>query len=136
MGFTNIRECMLTWIHWQGRCNNSPPAPPDINLRVDPTRSRISGVRSQPLLAGTALISNDFRVAIEMSYELDAWGKYRSGALASQNDLTKARNYREMVRIGVAADVANAYFRLRAADAELGTAFGRTLKNAGAGAVR
>ena len=55
-----------------------------------------------------------------MSYELDVWGKYRSGALASENDLTASRYYRETVRIGVAADVANAYFRLRAADAELG----------------
>lgn len=93
---------------------------PDINLRVDPYRSRITGVGSQPLPAGTPLISNDFRVAIEMSYELDVWGKYRAGALASENDLTASRYYRETVRIGVAADVANAYFRLRAADAELG----------------
>ena len=75
---------------------------------------------SQRLPLGTPLISNDFRVAIEMSYELDVWGKYRSGALASVNDLTASRYYRETVRIGVAADVANAYFRLRAADAELG----------------
>ncbi len=93
---------------------------PDINLAVAPTRSRISGVGSQPLPPGTPLISNDFRVAIEMSYELDVWGKYRSGALASENDLTAARYYRETVRVGVAAEVANAYFRLRAADAELG----------------
>ena len=93
---------------------------PDVNLRIDPARSRISGVGSQPQTVGTPLISNDFRVAIEMSYELDVWGKYRSGALASENDLTAARYYHETVRIGVAADVANAYFRLRAADAEMG----------------
>ncbi|MEO6564548.1 MAG: TolC family protein, partial [Casimicrobiaceae bacterium] len=93
---------------------------PDINLRVDPNRSRITGVGSQRLPAGTPLISNDFRVAIEMSYELDVWGKYRSGALAAENDLTASRYYRETVRIGVAAEVASAYFRLRAADAELG----------------
>ncbi len=93
---------------------------PDINLDVAPSRTRISGVGSQRLPAGTPLISNDFRVAIEMSYELDVWGKYRSGALAAENDLTAARYYRETVRVGVAAEVANAYFRLRAADAELG----------------
>ncbi len=93
---------------------------PDINLNVAPSRRRISGVGSQPLPSSTPLISNDFRVAIEMSYELDVWGKYRSGALAAENDLTAARYYRETVRVGVAAEVANAYFRLRAADAELG----------------
>ena len=54
-----------------------------------------------------------------MSYELDVWGKYRSGLLASTNDLTAARYYREAVRITVAGDVATAYFRLRSADAEL-----------------
>ena len=46
------------------------------------------------------------------------WGKYRSGLLAASNDLAASRYYRETVRISVAADVAAAYFRLRAADAE------------------
>ncbi len=92
---------------------------PDVNLRVDSARTRISGVGSQILPAGTPLTTNDFRVAIEMAYELDVWGKYRSGALAASNDLVAARYYRETVRIGVAADVARAYFRLRAADAAL-----------------
>ena len=54
-----------------------------------------------------------------MSYELDIWGKYRSGALAAANDLVAAQYFRETVRITVAADVASAYFRLRAADALL-----------------
>ena len=92
---------------------------PSIDARFDPYRSRISGVGSQPLPAGTPLISNDFRVALEMSYELDVWGKYRAGALAAQNDLVAAQYYREAVRISVAAETANAYFRLRAADAEM-----------------
>ena len=92
---------------------------PSIDARVDPSRSRISGVGSQPLPPGTQLISNDFRVALQMSYELDVWGKYRAGALAARNDLIAARYYREAVRISVAAETANAYFRLRAADAEL-----------------
>lgn len=92
---------------------------PSIDARFDPYRSRISGVGSQPLPPGTSLISNDFRVALEMSYELDVWGKNRAGALAAQNDLVAAQYYREAVRISVAAETANAYFRLRAADAEM-----------------
>jgi multidrug efflux system outer membrane protein len=92
---------------------------PSIDARFDPNRTRISGVGSQPLPAGTPLISNDFRVALEVSYEIDVWGKYRAGALAAQNDLLAARYYREAVRISVAAETANAYFRLRAADAEM-----------------
>jgi multidrug efflux system outer membrane protein len=92
---------------------------PAIDARFDPNRSQISGVGSQPLPSGTPLISNDFRVALEVSYEIDVWGKYRAGALAARNDLLAARYYREAVRVSVAAETANAYFRLRAADAEM-----------------
>jgi multidrug efflux system outer membrane protein len=92
---------------------------PDINLNVDAGRNRISSVTSPPLPFGTQVISNDFRVDLSVSYELDVWGKYRSGSLAAANDLAASRYYRETVRITVASDVANAYFRLRAADAEL-----------------
>jgi outer membrane protein, multidrug efflux system len=92
---------------------------PSVNATVNASRSRISGVGSQPLPPGTPLTSNNYGVGLELSYELDLWGKYRSGALAAQNELTAARYYREVVRITVAGDVASTYFRLRAADAEL-----------------
>ncbi len=92
---------------------------PDIHLSGDGARSRLSSVTSQPLPSGTPLISNDYRVAVDMSYELDVWGKYRSGLLAASNDLAASRYYRETVRITVEAEVASAYFRLRAADALL-----------------
>jgi outer membrane protein, multidrug efflux system len=92
---------------------------PDINLNVNAGRSRISGVTNPPFPAGTPLTSNNFSVGLGVSYELDVWGKYRSGALAASNDLAASKYFRETVRITVASDVANAYFRLRAADAEL-----------------
>ena len=89
------------------------------NLAVGASRSRISGVGSQPLPPGSQLISNDFAVSLELGYELDLWGKYRSGSLAARNELAASRYFRESVRAAVASDVAIAYFRLRAADAEL-----------------
>ncbi|HEY5306881.1 MAG TPA: efflux transporter outer membrane subunit, partial [Casimicrobiaceae bacterium] len=92
---------------------------PNVDLNVDAGRNRISSVTSPALPPGTQVISNDFRVALGVSYELDVWGKYRSGSLAAANDLAASRYYRETVRITVASDLANAYFRLRAADAEL-----------------
>src|SRR6185295_2753786 len=48
--------------------------------------------------------SNDYSLGLEMSYELDVWGKYRSGALAAANDLVAAQYFRESVRITVAAE--------------------------------
>jgi multidrug efflux system outer membrane protein len=92
---------------------------PSVNLNAGASRSRMTGVGSQPMPAGTPLVNNNYAAGFDFSYELDLWGKYRSGALAAQNDLVAARYYREIVRITVAGDVAAAYFRLRAADAEL-----------------
>ena len=92
---------------------------PSANVRAGASRSRESQITA--LTAGFPPIgaSNDYSVGLEMSYELDLWGKYRSGALAAGNDLAASRYFRETIRITVAADVANAYFRLRAADALL-----------------
>jgi len=91
---------------------------PSINLRAGGSRSRQS--QSTAAAAGFPIpVSNDYSVGLEMSYELDIWGKYRSGALAAANDLVASQYYRESVRITVAAEVASAYFRLRAADALL-----------------
>ena len=90
---------------------------PSVNLRADGARSRDSQRTTQAIGQPSSGAGNNYRVGIEMSYELDVWGKYRSGALAAANDLVAAQYYRETVRIAVAADVANAYFRLRAADA-------------------
>ena len=92
---------------------------PSFNITGGATRQRYSGATPLAFPPGTAVSANDFTVGIETSYELDLWGKYRSGALAAGNDLAASRYYRETVRIAVAADVADAYFRLRAADALL-----------------
>jgi len=92
---------------------------PSVNLNGNAARSRISANTSPPLPSGAQLTSNNFGLAVQASYELDVWGKYRSGLLASQNDLVASRYYNETVRIAVAGDVAAAYFRMRAADAEL-----------------
>lgn len=92
---------------------------PSIDLYGNADRSRISAKTSPPLNPGAVQTSNDFRLAIQISYEIDVWGKYRAGLLAATNDLTASQYFRETVRITVAGDVASAYFRLRAADAEL-----------------
>ncbi|CAG1004708.1 Outer membrane protein OprM [Burkholderiales bacterium] len=91
---------------------------PGVDLNVAASRSRISGVGSTPLPPGTPLISNHHGVSVDLGYELDLWGRYRSGTLAARNELAASRYFRESVRAAVASDVAIAYFRLRGADAE------------------
>jgi multidrug efflux system outer membrane protein len=92
---------------------------PTIDLAGNATRSRISRNTSPPLEAGIQQTSNDFGLAVRVSYELDIWGKYRAGLLAADNELAASQYFRETVRIAVAGEVAATYFRLRAADAEL-----------------
>ena len=70
-------------------------------------------------VSAASAVTSNFSVGLGVSYELDLWGKYRSGALAAANDNVAARYDREAVRITVAGDVATAYFRMRAADALL-----------------
>jgi multidrug efflux system outer membrane protein len=92
---------------------------PSFNITGGANRQRYSGATPLAFPPGTAVTTSDFTVGIETAYELDLWGKYRSGALAAGNDLAASRYNRETVRIAVAADVADAYFRLRSADALL-----------------
>ncbi|MCC7039892.1 MAG: efflux transporter outer membrane subunit [Burkholderiales bacterium] len=92
---------------------------PSVDLGVGATRSRSSAETIPKLPDGTQLASNRYTVQLQAAYELDLWGKYRAGLLASDNELAASQYYVQTVRIGIAADTASAYFRLRAADAEL-----------------
>lgn len=92
---------------------------PSVNLGAGATRNRSSAETNIQLPPGTPLVSNLYTVQLQASYELDLWGKYRAGLLASDNELAASQYYVQTVRIGVAADTAGAYFSLRAADAQL-----------------
>lgn len=100
---------------------------PNANLALGAGRSRISGVGSPPLPAGTPLASGSFNVGVDLAYEIDLWGKYRSATLAARNELAASRYFAESVRAAIAAEVALAWFRLRAADRELAL-LGQTLR--------
>lgn len=92
---------------------------PSVNLGAGANRARSSAETIPKLPDGTQLASNTYTIQLQASYELDLWGKYRAGLLASDNDLAASQYYVQTVRIAVAAETAGTYFRLRAADAEL-----------------
>ena len=98
-------------------CSRSSYLYPNANLAVGASRSRITGVGSPPL--PPPLVSNNYNVVIELGYELDLWGKYRSGTLAARNELAASRYFRESVQARPSRPTSPiTYFRLRAADAE------------------
>jgi multidrug efflux system outer membrane protein len=92
---------------------------PSLNLGVNAARSRISQVASTPIPPGFPVTTNDYRLGLNASYEVDLWGKYRTATRAAQNDLLATEFARETVRTVVAAEVAQTYFGLIAADAQL-----------------
>jgi multidrug efflux system outer membrane protein len=91
---------------------------PTINLGVDAARNRQTQVGSFPLF-GLPPVNNDYRVGVNASYEVDLWGKYRAATRAAQDDLLASQYARETVRTVIGAEVAQTYFQLLAADAQL-----------------
>jgi len=91
---------------------------PNLDLNAGASRNRATerGAVNQP---GIPIYTNDFRVALQASYEADFWGKFRGATRAAQIDLVATQYAREIVRTVVAADTARLYFNLLAADAQL-----------------
>ena len=93
---------------------------PSIDLGVGANRTRSTQSGSNPLPQGFSPYSNDYRIALQASYEVDLWGKFRTATRAAQSDLLATEYARETVHTVVAADTARFYFNLLAADAQLG----------------
>jgi multidrug efflux system outer membrane protein len=91
---------------------------PRVNLGVDASRNRFSEVGPQAI-PGIPPVFNDYRVGVNAAYEVDLWGKYHTASRAAQDDLLASQYARETVRAAVAAEVAQVYFQLVAADAQL-----------------
>ena len=92
---------------------------PSLSLGANAARTRSTQVGTNPLPPGFAATGNDIRIALNASYEVDLWGKYRTATRAAQNDLLATQYARETVQTVIAAEVARAYFGLLAADAQL-----------------
>jgi multidrug efflux system outer membrane protein len=91
---------------------------PNVDLAASAGRQRQSQVGSQPL-TGIDPVSNNYNVGLRASYEVDLWGRIRSGANAAGETLAATEFDREAIRIAVAAETARGYFSLVSADAEL-----------------
>lgn len=90
---------------------------PSVDLYANPSRAGRSAATSFP--QGPPFISTDHTVGLAAAYEVDLWGKLRAGTDAAQSTLLASQYDAETVRITLTAQVANTYFTLTAADAEL-----------------
>jgi multidrug efflux system outer membrane protein len=81
---------------------------------LDASRSRASDRVFQQ--QGSAGVRNDFRAAVDVSYEVDLWGRLRSATKAARADLLATEAARETVRLALISDVTQAYFAVRSFD--------------------
>ena len=94
---------------------------PAVGARFDRSRTGTSQAAALPFPPGFPRDTNDYRATLNVSYELDLWGRLRNLAAAARAELLGSEAARETVRIALAADVAQAYFALRAFDQQIDT---------------
>jgi len=85
---------------------------PAVDANFDRNRA-LSSAAAGNLPPGTPRERNNYRAALNVSYEVDLWGRLRTTSQAARADLLASEAARETVRITLAADVAKAYFTLR-----------------------
>ena len=81
----------------------------DRTRRSDSTATRFPG----------ALENNNYRAQVNVSYEIDLWGKLREYAKAAQSELLATTAARETVRIALTAGVVQSYYALISLDAQV-----------------
>jgi multidrug efflux system outer membrane protein len=88
----------------------------DATFERDRTRS---SERSPLPIPPSAIERNSYRGQLNVSYEVDLWGRLKSASKAAQAELLASEANRETVRIALATEVVRAYFALVAFDAQV-----------------
>ena len=85
------------------------------------TAPAISGARSsanRPLRATQSTVYGDFLAPIDLSYEVDAWGRIRRSIAAAREAMQASAADLETIRLSLHAELALDYFELRSLDAQ------------------
>ncbi len=92
---------------------------PEIGLEGSVTRSRTSTLTGQPLQAGAPAISNSHRLALSTTFEVDFWGKLQRAKQAAAAELIASHYAQDVTALTLAGTTTQAYFNLRALDAQI-----------------
>ncbi len=98
----------------------------DANGRV--TTQRVSEVGAVPVPPGGDVEEGLLRATLDLSFELDLWGRLRRATEAARAELLATEDARRTVALTLGSDVAQSYFDLRELDLELAIAR-RTLES-------
>ena len=92
---------------------------PEIDASASGLRSRIGAAGSGSVAGvGTPRIVNVYQLGLSTSYEIDFWGKLRRASESARSELLATTYARDFTRIALASTTAQAYFALRALDAQ------------------
>jgi|SRR5882672_183872 len=92
---------------------------PQVGASAERRRTQFSQRAPLPVPPGTSTRQSDTRVSLDVSYEIDLWGKLRNATKAARADLLATEAAQETVRVTLTADVARGYFALRSLDGQL-----------------
>ncbi len=95
---------------------------PTVGASFDRSRTRASVVTGFPRPPGIPRDTNDYRGALNVSYEIDLWGRLRTAVEVARAELLATEAAYDTVRITLTADMVNLYFTLRALDEQIGAA--------------
>jgi len=92
---------------------------PQVSAGAGGSRSRISTVGPTPLPASAKPVRSTYNAGVDISYEIDLWGRVASLQAAARADFLASEFARDTTRVAVMSSVASAYFALRALDQQL-----------------
>ena len=91
---------------------------PTVDAQAAASRQQIS-TRTATSFPGIEREYSNHRATLNVSYELDLFGRLRSNAAAARAELEGSEASREAVRLALAAQVAKSYFSLRSLDEQV-----------------
>ena len=86
--------------------------------RAGVSRQQIS-TRTATSFPGVPREYSNYRATLNVSYELDLFGRLRAGTAAARAELEASEASRDAVRLALAAQVAKSYFALRSLDEQV-----------------
>lgn len=92
---------------------------PLLGAAADLSRTLSSLRTNTPLPAGTERKTDSYRAGLNVSFELDLWGRLRDASGAARDELLATQAAYETVRLAVGTEVTQAYFALRAYDEQI-----------------
>src|SRR5262245_46285722 len=92
---------------------------PQVGASAERRRTQFSQRAPIPVPPGVSTRQSDTRATLDVSYEIDLWGKLRNATKAARADLLATEAAQETVRVTLTADVARGYFALRSLDGQL-----------------